>query len=177
VLFLKLLAWLKDKKISHLINIFPLSTHKYCIFDYSGENMVINDLDPLQSEPKPKRIKKSQDGYQCSQCDYVATRASNLKIHIEYKHEGVRYPCPQCEFAGTTASNLKNHIERKHEGVRYPCFQCEHVATRASDLKRHVESKHEGMRYPCSQCEHVATRASDLKRHVESKHLTFKHSC
>jgi len=170
VLFLKLLAWLKDKKISHLINIFPLSTHKYCIFDYSGENMVINDLDPLQSEPKPKRIKKSQDGYQCSQCDYVATRASNLERHIKYKHEGVRYPCSQCEFTATTASHVKRHIESIHEEVRYPCSQCEYVARIASHLKSHVDSIHEGVRYPCPQCEFAATTARYLKIHVKNKH-------
>ena len=31
-------------------------------------------FDPLQSEPKPKKkIKKSQNGYSCSQCEYIAS--------------------------------------------------------------------------------------------------------
>ena len=52
--------------------------------------------------------------YPCSQCEYAATTASNLKSHVDSIHEEVRYPCPQCEFAATTASNLNRHIEYKH---------------------------------------------------------------
>ena len=47
---------------------------------------MVGGFDPLQSEPKPKRIKKSKDRYLCSQCDYAATRATHLKIHVERKH-------------------------------------------------------------------------------------------
>ena len=55
--------------------------------------------------------------YPCSQYEHVATRKSNLKNHIKYKHEGVRYPCPQCEFAATTARYLKIHVKNKHKEV------------------------------------------------------------
>ena len=57
--------------------------------------------------------------------------------------EVVRYPCDKCEFAATDASNLKKHVESKHEGVRYLCDKCEYAATTASNLRRHVKSKHE----------------------------------
>ena len=72
-------------------------------------------------------------------CKYVATLATNLKRHVEYKHKGVIYPCSQCEFAATTARYLKTHVESKHGGVRYLCLHCQFAATTASN---HVESKH-----------------------------------
>jgi len=31
-------------------------------------------------------------------------------------HEGVRYPCLQCDYAATKASDLKRHVENKHAG-------------------------------------------------------------
>jgi len=50
--------------------------------------------------------------YHCSHCEFAATQAGDLKIHIENKHEGVRYPCDQCDHAATTARSLKEHIEK-----------------------------------------------------------------
>jgi len=52
--------------------------------------------------------------YPCSHCDYVATQASNLKKHVESKHEGVRYPCSHCDYVSTTVQNLKSHFKKKH---------------------------------------------------------------
>ena len=49
-------------------------------------------------EPEPKRIKKSILGFPCYKCEYFATTASNLEVHVEGKHEDVRYPCSQCEL-------------------------------------------------------------------------------
>ena len=38
-----------------------------------------------------------------------------LKRHVESKHEGVRYPCSKCDFVATQASSLKIHVKNKHE--------------------------------------------------------------
>ena len=38
-------------------------------------------------EPEPKRTKRSKVGFPCNRCEYVATRAFTLKIHIENQHE------------------------------------------------------------------------------------------
>lgn len=50
------------------------------MFYYSGENLV-HGFDPVQSEPKPKKIKKSQDEH--SQCEHAATTVRNLKTHVK----------------------------------------------------------------------------------------------
>ena len=54
----------------------------------------------------------------------------------------MRYPCDKCEYAATTVSDLRRHVESKHEGVRYPCNKCEYAATQAGGLKRHTKRKH-----------------------------------
>ena len=64
-------------------------------------------------EPEPKRTKRSKVGFPCNKCEYVATRAHHLRIHVENKHEGVRYPCSQCMYIRTTAGSLKVHVENK----------------------------------------------------------------
>ena len=64
-------------------------------------------------EPEPKRTKRSKVGFPCYKCEYVATRAYHLRIHVENKHEGVRYPCSQCMYIRTTAGSLKVHVENK----------------------------------------------------------------
>ena len=39
---------------------------------------------------------------------WAATLTANaLKIHVEYRHKGVRYPCSKCDYTTTAASNLK----------------------------------------------------------------------
>ena len=61
-------------------------------------------FDPLQSEPIPKIIKKSQDGYSRFHCKLNATKASHLKKLLESKHQGVGYPFLQNEYVATLES-------------------------------------------------------------------------
>ena len=59
----------------------------FLILNYSGENL------EQGFEHAPKRTKRSTAGFPCKECEYVATRAGNLKARVENKHKGVRYPC------------------------------------------------------------------------------------
>ena len=47
--------------------------------------------------------------YGCDQCEYKATRTSNLRVHKQSKHEGVQYSCDQCEYKAGRKENLKMH--------------------------------------------------------------------
>ena len=76
---------------------------------------MVQGFDPLQSEPKLKKIKNNKDEYLCFQCEHAATTARHLKRHIESKHEGVRYPCPECEYVAPSAQGLKRHLKKKHD--------------------------------------------------------------
>ena len=59
--------------------------------------------------------------------------------------------CSNCNYSATTASNLKRRVKNKHKGVRYPCSRWEHGATDTGNLKKHVENNHEGVRHPYDQ--------------------------
>ena len=54
--------------------------------------------------------------YSCNQCQYKATQQSNLKIHQQSKHEGVKYSCNLCQYQTGLAGNLKKHQQFKHKG-------------------------------------------------------------
>jgi len=53
-----------------------------------------------------------------------------------------RHKCEQCDFHSTSKSNLKKHVQSKHDGIRYFCDQCDHITTQNSHLKAHIRSKH-----------------------------------
>ena len=80
-------------------------------------------------------IRNKHEGvkYPCDKCEYSATTASNLKVHIENKLQGVRYPCDQCEYTATTKS------AHNHEWVRYPCDQCDYSASSTRNIKKHIK--------------------------------------
>ena len=61
---------------------------------------------------------------------------------LKKTHEGVRYPCDHCSYVATRGSNLKIHIKNIHEGVGYPCAQCDYLATQSCHLKTHQKKKH-----------------------------------
>ena len=123
-------------------------------------------------ETKKRKKDNTKNVYPCDQCEYVATKKSNLDRHKRIKHEGIRYPCDQCDFAASQQGHLKGHKEITHEGIRYPCDQCEYSAIKLSYLKIHKESKHVGIRYFCDQCECTYTCLSDLRKHRKHKHMT-----
>ena len=162
------------------------------IFD-DGNNSIetnFNMVEKTQIDPQMKEallgfrgkkrsdMSKTKDGkYQCQQCDYENNQSSNLKLHVEAKHEGVRYPCDQCDYKATRELSLKRHQEIKHEGVRYPCDQCKYKGVTKRDLKIHKESKHQGICYSCYACTYKAATPANLKAHVDSIHEGVRYPC
>ena len=47
--------------------------------------------------------------YQCNQCDYQATKKSNLTAHQQSLHEEKKYQCNQCDYQATAKSSLCRH--------------------------------------------------------------------
>ena len=83
----------------------------------SGE-LLDFDEDPLQLEPKKRKISKNEVTiYPSDKWEYAATTACDLKGHIKVDHEGLRNLSDKCEYAATTESSVKRHIKNKHEGV------------------------------------------------------------
>ena len=80
------------------------------------ENFNISN-EPKLGEPQAKKQKRNDisrnidDKYQCQQCDYKASQSTNLRIHVEAIHEGVRYTCNQCDYKATHERNLRGRKE------------------------------------------------------------------
>ena len=59
-----------------------------------------------------------EDGlYHCEyDCDYVTSKLSDLRRHLEAKHETSEgFNCPHCGFHTPTSNSLRMHITRKHK--------------------------------------------------------------
>ena len=78
---------------------------------YEEESPVSPDMMEMVSDEDDKNefsLNSTGPGfYQCKQCEFTSKDKSNLKKHIDYKHEGIRYACGQCEYKATTTSHLK----------------------------------------------------------------------
>ena len=67
----------------------------------------------------------------------------NLRIHIEYVHDGKKkYPCDKCNYQATRKDTLKNHKDTVHEGRKYPCGLCDFQATQKQILNTHKTKVH-----------------------------------
>ena len=63
-----------------------------------------------------KEIKRTQGHHACSQCDYAAGQAGDLRKHVRTVHEQRRdHACPQCDAAFGEASTLRKHVHTVHE--------------------------------------------------------------
>ena len=78
----------------------------------------------------------------CNECDYTATHAGNLKIHVMAKHEGIRYNCDECDHVATQPGSLKVHVMAKHRGIRFPCQVCEYKGSTKGNTNMHMKRKH-----------------------------------
>lgn len=61
----------------------------------------------FEQQLKRNRNQRSMVEFPWNNCEYVATRACNLKIHFKGEHEVVRHPCPKCQRKKTENSYWK----------------------------------------------------------------------
>jgi len=96
---------------------------------------------------KHKEVKHLGVTYTCEQCDFSTPHKYYLSRHKKKAHtEGVtKYMCERCDFTALYPSDLKVHTDAVHDGVRYPCSHCEFTAPRRGDLNKHIRKVHEGL--------------------------------
>jgi len=87
----------------------------------------------------------------CGQCDYVATRSDNLKMHIKNKHDLVRYPCDLCDYKSTRESDLRRHKKTVHklQGILSGTKRKATVVIQMKDENGCIV-------YSCDQCDYSA---------------------
>jgi len=170
-------------------SILPFQAYKTSEYEESEETneiFVKSELDESCMASKSKPIKhisgqlKKQTKeklLKCDKCIYITTTKTDLKKHIQGKHEGIKYPCPHCDYKTGWNSDLKAHMKNKHEGIKFSCDKCDFVTGYSSYFRNHVKEKHEGVRHYCDQCNFNTGNLSYLKVHKQTKHEGKVFSC
>ena len=82
--------------------------------------------------------------WKCDQCDFTHALEHGLKQHKKHSHpeESKLHVCHVCGYKTPGFSNLKEHIEVKHENVKpFPCNVCDARFYRKTRLEQHVKGK------------------------------------
>ncbi|CAH1981775.1 unnamed protein product [Acanthoscelides obtectus] len=111
--------------------------------------------------------------YECIQCEYKTTYASELAEH-DMQHTGVKLPCIQCNELFPSKRSLDNHVSRKHH-VSYnihQCTHCEYKTTHPRNLTNHM-MKHTGAKLTCTKCDASFRNKQLLDDHILQKHPEF----
>ena len=89
------------------------------------------------------RTKNWENSNKCNQCDFVSSRAGDLKRHLK-THSGEKpNKCNQCDYASSRADILRTHL-KTHSGEKSnKCNQCDYASSQRSHLRRHLK-KHSG---------------------------------
>ena len=106
----------------------------------------LKDIDEINEMAEVEKADEQEMKYsnknKCNECDYTATHAGNLKIHVMAKHEGIRYNCDECDHVATQPGSLKVHVMAKHRGIRFLCDICEYKGTTKGNTNMHMKRKH-----------------------------------
>ena len=85
-------------------------------------------LDKQETEKKEaakekleKDVSVKENGFKCSQCDWVVGTGNGLRYHQRRVHEGLKngkYKCNYCNFKSTSKSYMTNHMMNEHKGQK-----------------------------------------------------------
>ena len=162
-----------------------LTKHIFRIHQSITENMFECDLCEKMFFNKDtlnihKRNVHAEKYSYCKVCNKKFSSTSNMKLHIDAVHLGVkRYQCKLCHESFSHSNVLKSHSKRVHEGTAsYKCLICEKVFHLRSDLLLHIKRRHENRQSPneiCPYCNKQFKSGSRfLREHIENIHNKVK---
>jgi len=147
--------------------------HKIC--PYCGD--VVTEL-------KEHMIKKGHlvpsELHKCPHCDYTHHKQSNIRHHIDRKHntESV-ISCPYCGKR-VKAYCLKRHIrlvkcnlseEEREIKSEYPCPECGKLFANEDNVKKHIVYYHrENQKQHCQLCNFTTKYAYNMRMHMKRVH-------
>ena len=115
--------------------------------------------------------------YACAKCDYMATKTSHLKRHIQVKHEDIYIACNICEYKAKCRAYLMRHMLTHdiHAVKKFSCpsQMCDYQTSEKGSLNAHIGSKHDGVKFSCNDCEYETAWRSTLRKHKKMKHSTL----
>ena len=81
------------------------------------------------------------------------TETSDNSLDIFMKKEKGLWSCTQCEKTSSQKSNLRNHIETKHNAEILECKECKTIFNTRDDMDIHVKEVHKfENRFTCNEC-------------------------
>ncbi|XP_016961679.1 zinc finger E-box-binding homeobox 1 [Drosophila biarmipes] len=113
----------------------------------------------------PKKLKKNQGQFQCTECSKVFTTFGALRIHKTIHTGELPHKCNYCDKRFRTPGQVRVH-HRRHTGEKpFKCKVCSldftHRETLISHLSRHIGMK----RYKCYGCDKYFVVVSGLRAH------------
>ena len=135
--------------------------------------------------------------YHCKLCDYSSERKSNIRIHLEGRHNlGAGWDCENCGKHFKSKSNLNKHKcnqcqselqvkspwwkldlvgihARLKEDSKYQCNLCDYSSENKGNMRIHLEGFHTlGAGWDCEQCHKHFKLKQYLSRHKCKHHVT-----
>ncbi|XP_054153508.1 transcription factor IIIA-like [Oppia nitens] len=152
---------------------FQLKMH---CFQHSGVKPFLCDKCDKRfvTKNKLKSHLKTHDGYACGRdnCDYKATKWSELRKHIAVEHKLLK--CNSCDKTFNTSFNLNLHQKNIHlnGGQKFICNHenCGKSYSNESNLRTHIRSKHSNQLFNCTHedCDKTFLHKKSLTQHMET---------
>lgn len=109
--------------------------------------------------------------HNCPHCQYCASTAYNLKVHINNRHTNeVKFECNQCPFYSYTKTSLNYHLKSHNQDEYQDCPQCSYRTHSKSGLLNHIKTHQKERPFKCPHCPYAAARKMTLKEHMEVLH-------
>ena len=105
------------------------------------EEMFVHNCDPSQTYGGFESCTQ----FKCKICGHIATKKTNLRLHMEQMHKKISvFKCDQCEKQLTTKAGLRVHVRTIHQklGRKFPCNSCDYCAFSREAIEKHVIRMH-----------------------------------
>jgi len=145
-----------------------LKTHK-SIHNATAESCPICGKVVLSIKQHMRQVHES-DGDQrhfCTECDKSYLRASDLTLHIDNFHLGLKEMCPICGKK-LSLKKIQKHIKAVHEKEkRHFCPECGNGFFDKRDMEKHVDRVHREKKTLCNEC---GKEFSNISTHMKKCH-------
>ena len=147
-------------------------------FDFSGDEMEIEDKKPADSntdESSPKKTIKIETllkkqgpdtTFKCEHCEYATPKRAMLGRHL--RTHGI-YVCLRCNFIYNSKDVLKEHVLQEHKDrADYKlCRKCSrYIRCHEISLEKHMDECTGPVPFKCKFCEKEFKYESSLKSHI-----------
>ncbi|XP_059614042.1 zinc finger protein 431-like isoform X2 [Phlebotomus argentipes] len=123
---------------------------------------------------KPLKVPK------CPECDFVAPRHRDLRLHRIKLHMNNLH-CDDCNVTLENIMVYKRHVDDHKDGISvvsgpgrhgqiYGCLRCDKFYTDRRFLREHINMTHNSITFTCDHCEMIFQTKRAMVRHLSSTH-------